>query len=172
MNPPYAFDRPWGGGEARRIWQRSIRDSIQGVVKIRVTTTSIRQSIGKAQLGRCEPQLWISQGRKQWFLRSSNHPRRTGRSRRPAGPPLRTDMAKQGFFILLRWLIGFFILLRWLIGVFRPLHQQGFSSCQFISFPCVRSSLRRPRQDPYQTLIKELTTTIVYYQVLYVLVFL
>ena len=41
------------------------------------------------------------------------HLRRTGRSRRPAGPPLRTDMAKQGFFILLRWLIGFF----------RPLHQ-------------------------------------------------
>ena len=40
------------------------------------------------------------------------HPRRIGRSYRPAGPLLRTDMAKQGFFILLRWLIGFF----------RPLH--------------------------------------------------
>ena len=37
------------------------------------------------------------------------HLRRTGRSRRPAGPPLRTNMAKQGFFILLRWLIGFFL---------------------------------------------------------------
>jgi len=63
------------------------------------------------------------------------HLRRTGRSYRPVGPPLRTNMAKQGFFILLRWLIGFF----------RPLHQQGFSSYQSISFPCVRSSLRRAR---------------------------
>ena len=36
------------------------------------------------------------------------HLRRTGRSRRPAGPLLQTDMAKQGFFILLRWLIGVF----------------------------------------------------------------
>jgi len=40
------------------------------------------------------------------------HLRRTGRSYRPVGLLLRTDMVKQGFFILLRWLIGFF----------RPLH--------------------------------------------------
>ena len=52
------------------------------------------------------------------------HLRSIGHSCRPAGPLLRTDMAKQGFFILLRWLIGFF----------RPLHQRGFSSCQF-KFP-------------------------------------
>jgi hypothetical protein len=37
------------------------------------------------------------------------HLRRTGRSRRPVGPPLWTDMANRGFFILLRWLIGFFL---------------------------------------------------------------
>jgi hypothetical protein len=36
------------------------------------------------------------------------HPRSIGRSCRPVGPLLWTDMAKQGFFILLRWLIGFF----------------------------------------------------------------
>ena len=36
------------------------------------------------------------------------HLRSTGRSYRPAGPLLRTDIAKQGFFILLKWLIGFF----------------------------------------------------------------
>ena len=40
------------------------------------------------------------------------HLRRIGRSYRPIGPLLWTDMAKQGFFILLRWLIG----------VFRPLY--------------------------------------------------
>ena len=36
------------------------------------------------------------------------HPRSTGRSYRPIGPLLWTDIAKQGFFILLRQLIGFF----------------------------------------------------------------
>ena len=33
MNPPYAFDGS-RGGEARRIWQWSTRDSTQGMVKI------------------------------------------------------------------------------------------------------------------------------------------
>jgi len=33
MNPPYAFDGS-RGGEARRIWQWSTRDSTQGTVKI------------------------------------------------------------------------------------------------------------------------------------------
>ena len=32
MNPPYAFNGP-RGGEARRIWQWSTRDSTQGIVK-------------------------------------------------------------------------------------------------------------------------------------------
>jgi hypothetical protein len=36
MNPPYAFDGS-RGGEARRIWQWSTRDSTQGMVKIRET---------------------------------------------------------------------------------------------------------------------------------------
>jgi len=84
-----------------------------------------QQLIGRAWLGRSEPRLWISQRRKQWFPRWSKHPKRTGRSCRPAGPLLRTDMAKQGFFILLRWLIGFF----------RPLHQQGFSFLSIYKFP-------------------------------------
>ena len=50
---------------------------------------------------------------------------------------------------------GFFILLRWLIGFFLPPNSKGFFLLILLS-PYIRSSLRRPRQDPYQTLIKDL----------------
>ena len=46
MNPPYAFDGS-RGGEVRRIWQWSTRDSTQGIVKIRET----RQNTATNQQG-------------------------------------------------------------------------------------------------------------------------
>jgi hypothetical protein len=49
MNPPHAFDGP-RGGEARRIWQWSTRDSTQGIVKTQETTT--RQNTAISQLAR------------------------------------------------------------------------------------------------------------------------
>ena len=45
-------------------------------------------------------------------VRSSNHPRRTGCSRRPCGRCYGQTWQNRVFFILLRWLIGFFRPLR------------------------------------------------------------
>ena len=47
MNPPYAFNDSRGGGGMAYMAIVNIRDSIQGVVKIR-DIISTRQSIGKA----------------------------------------------------------------------------------------------------------------------------
>ena len=49
MNPPYAFNGS-RGGEARRIWQWSIRNGIQGMVKTQETMNQIQQSINQQGL--------------------------------------------------------------------------------------------------------------------------
>ena len=118
------------------------------MVKIQNTITiSIQQSISKAQLGRSEPRLRISQRRKQQFLRSLKHLRRRIQLYACKAAAM-CKHSNSGFFILLRWLIGFFLL---------P-NSKGFFLSILLSL-CVRSSLCGPRQDLYQTLIKEFTTT-------------
>ena len=56
-----------------------------------------------------------------------------GYSCRPAGPQIHADKAN-----------GVFYPTEVAYRVFLPLIYQGFSSCKFTSFPCIRSSLRGP----------------------------
>src|ERR1700679_2161475 len=88
-----------------------------------------RRSIGKAWLGRSEPQLWISWRRKQWFLRSSNNPRRAVQD---------VAVGPQGRCYMRTWQIGVFHPTEVAHRVFPPPTQlQGFSSCKYTSFsPC------------------------------------
>ena len=78
------------------------------------------------------------------------HLRRTGRSRRPAGPPLMDGHGKPGFFILLRWLIGFFL----------P-QLQGFLHVNYKFSPCDGVVCVGHRMDPYQTLSNDIIIIII-----------
>ena len=76
------------------------RDSAQGMVKIWETKAAIAIRHGK-QLAR---HSWdvvnpgLDKPEKEAVVpKEIEHPRRTGRSCRPAGPRLRTDMANRGF---------------------------------------------------------------------------
>src|SRR6266568_2460208 len=117
MNPPYAFNGSRGGGGMAYIAMVNTRDSTQGMVKIWETAIAIRHGNQLARPSWDIVNPSFDELEKEAVVpKEVEYPRRTGHSCRPAGPLLRTDMANQGFFILLRWLIGFF----------RPLHQQGF----------------------------------------------
>ena len=109
--------------------------------------TSTQRLIGKAQLGRSEPQLWISWRRKQWFLRSSNNPRRAVQD---------IAVGPQGRYYVRTWQIGVFHPTEVAYRVFPPLNCRGFLPVNTQVFPPVTEQSAQAIQDPYQTLIKEL----------------
>ena len=116
-------------------------------------TTSIRQSIGKAQLGHSEPQLWISWRRKQWFPRSSNNPRRAVQD---------IAVGPQGRCYMRTWQIGVFYPTEVAYRVFPPLNCRGFLPVNTQVFPPVMEQSVQAIQDLYQTLIKELLLLLLY----------
>ena len=87
MNPPYAFNGP-RGGEARRIWQWSIRDSTQGMVKIWETIVKHSNRLVRPSWDIVNPSSLDKLRKEVVVPKEFEHPRRTGRSRRSVGPLL------------------------------------------------------------------------------------